>query len=97
MAKKRSSRRTSSRSPRAGAVPVSSPRGRGGPARTPVIVTFKPKDQRRDKTDKVQIVMDSISSRVQVFDVTSPPAGVARRKRSPSMSTSTKRLSFRSR
>jgi subtilisin len=35
-----------------------------------VIVTFKPKEQRQDKTDKVQIVMDAISSRVQMFDAT---------------------------
>ncbi len=33
-----------------------------------MIVTFKPKDKRRDQTDKVQIVMDAISSRVQIFD-----------------------------
>jgi subtilisin len=50
-----------------------------------VIVTFKPKAQRPDKTDKVQIVMDAISSRVQMFDVTQfsaemggVPTGVAR-------------------
>ena len=41
---------------------------RGGAARTPVIVTFKPKEQRRDQTDKVQIVMDAISSRVEMYD-----------------------------
>jgi subtilisin len=33
-----------------------------------MIVTFKPKEKRRDQTDKVQIVMDAISSRVQIFD-----------------------------
>jgi len=33
-----------------------------------VIVTFKPKHQRRDKTDKLQIVKDSIKSRVTFFD-----------------------------
>jgi subtilisin len=33
-----------------------------------VIITFKPKEQRRDKTDKVQIVLDAISSRVEFFD-----------------------------
>ncbi|MEO8678877.1 MAG: S8 family peptidase [Vicinamibacterales bacterium] len=39
-----------------------------GPTRTPMIITFKPKDQRRDKSDKVQIVTDAISSRVNFFD-----------------------------
>jgi subtilisin len=41
-----------------------------------MIVTFKPKDKRRDQTDKVQIVMDAISSRVQVFDTSTFTAEV---------------------
>ena len=72
MAKKRTPRRVSTRTSRA--APVSRPSDPTGPARTPMIVTFKPKEQRQDKTDKVQIVMDAISSRVQIYwtSVTSP-------------------------
>src|SRR5262245_2015944 len=75
MAKKRIPQRAQARVARAGGAVAPGPAR--GPARTPVIVTFKPKEQRRDKTDKVQIVMDAISSRVKVYDVTPPPPGVA--------------------
>jgi subtilisin len=83
MAKKRASRRIPSRAARAARVPASRPGG--GPVKNPVIVTFKPKDERRDKTDKVQIVMDAISSRVEILDVSKftaetggVPTGLAR-------------------
>jgi subtilisin len=36
--------------------------------RRPMIVTFKPKDQRSDQTDKVEIVRRIVSSRVQIYD-----------------------------
>jgi subtilisin len=62
MAKKRSIRRSPSRKA------VAAPRIISASGRTPVIITFKPKDQRRDKTDKVEIVMDAMSSRVEMYD-----------------------------
>jgi subtilisin len=64
MAKKRSSRRPARR---ASLTPPPGTRA-GASIRMPVIITFKPKEERRDKTDKVEIVKDTISSKVQIFD-----------------------------
>jgi len=75
MAKKRSTRRAA---PRARVAPPPATDTRG-PARTPVIITFKPKDERRDKTDKVEIVMDAMTSPVEFFaaaDFTATVGGV---------------------
>ncbi len=75
MAKKRTSRRVSARA-RVAPPPAFDTHG---PARTPVIITFKPKDERRDKTDKVEIVMDAMSSPVEFFaasDFTADIGGV---------------------
>ncbi len=80
--RKSSSRRISSRAARTARVPVSPPAGGRGPVRNPVIVTFKPKEKRRDKTDKVEIVKDAISSRVEMLErsPSSPPRQAACRR-----------------
>lgn len=75
MAKKRSTRRVATRSRVAPLPSADAP----GPARTPVLITFKPKDERRDKTDKVEIVLDAMSSPVEFFaasDFTADIGGV---------------------
>jgi subtilisin len=78
MAKKRTSRRIPSRVARAAPAPAAYAAG-GGPARTPMIVTFKPKEKRRDKTDKVEIVKDALSAHVEIFsasDFTAETGGI---------------------
>jgi subtilisin len=77
MAKRRTPRRISPRAARA--APASGPPRLKGPARTPMIITFKPKDKRRDKTDKVEIVKEALSARVEIFsasDFTAQTDGV---------------------
>jgi subtilisin len=77
MAKKRAPRRISPRMARA--APAAGSPGLKGPARTPMIVTFKPKDKRRDKTDKVEIVKEALTARVEIFsasDFTAQTDGV---------------------
>ena len=68
MAKKRTPRRVSTRTSRA--APVSRPSDPTGPARTPMIITFKPKEKRRDQTDKVEIVKEALSAPVEFFSAT---------------------------
>ena len=44
-----------------------------------MIVTFKPKEKRRDKTDKVEIVKDALSANVEIFsasDFTAETGGI---------------------
>lgn len=72
MAKKRTSRRVPARVRVAPLPDVDT----HGPARTPVIITFKPKDERRDKTDKVEIVMDAMSSPVEFYAASAFTAGL---------------------
>jgi subtilisin len=68
MAKKRTPRRTSRRTSRD--ADTSGSMGQTGPARTPMIITFKPKEKRRDKTDKVEIVQDALSAPIEFFSAT---------------------------
>jgi subtilisin len=78
MAKKRTPRRTPSRAARAAPTPTAVARSAGS-ARTPMLITFKPKEARPDKTDKVEIVKDVLSARVEIFsaaDFTAATGGV---------------------
>lgn len=81
MAKKRTARRAPAKRPDPGTPPRADARGA---ERTPVIITFKPKDERRDKTDKVEIVMDAVSAPIEILSASdfgteggTSPAGMA--------------------